>query len=180
LTALVVLGIVLGLLVLGLCIPLEVSFYASGCNLKGKFSWLFGLISRDISYSRRQGGTPIRPCDLNNLFRIEGLLGNVRNLISSILKSSQVSECDVYLKYGLADPAATGVSYALLMPMACGLNTLPHCHIDVEPSFLDLAFETEALLKVRLLPVRILPPALRFIFSPGGIQLLRYYWHHSR
>jgi len=180
LTALVVLGIVIGLLALGLCIPLEVSFYASGCNLKGRFSWLFGLISRDISYSSRQGGTPSHPHNLSGLFKIKGLPSDVKRLVSSILKSSQVSECDVYLKYGLANPAATGVSYALLMPMACGLNALPHCHIDVEPSFLEPAFETEASLKVRLLPVRILPPALRFIFSPGGIQLLRYYWHHSR
>lgn len=189
-TALVVLGTVFAIVVLGLSIPLDVALYASEVGLRGRFSWLFGLVGRDISRPGRGGGPALPPAggrgfrrsaqDLIGLFRTEGFPHDVRCLISGVLRSSRVSQCDVYLRYGLGGPAGTGVLYAFLFPLTRYLNGLQGFRVRLEPSFLVPAFEGHASLKVRLLPIRVLPYALRFVFSPGGFRLLKYYWCHRK
>lgn len=75
---------------------------------------------------------------------------------------------------GLGNPADTGLLFALIGPAASRLSSSFPRQIRVEPSFEDeTAFEGHLSGTVRLQPIQLVPPLMKFAFSSATIRTVK-------
>lgn len=179
-----------GFIILVLCVPLDVAlnFDSSG---RPKFSlrlvWLFGLISKELSRKKKKpeekkGATEekrkkkgrIGFRTILRILRSKGLIRQLKDLVRSILSQLKIKELAVNLRLGLGDPADTGLLFALIGSATPFLNLSPQYQIRVLPSFHDEAvFEGSLYGALRLLPMRLVWPLLRFAFSLATFRAVK-------
>ena len=83
-----------------------------------------------------------------------------------IVRRIRVHVCRVVLRVGLGDPAATGVLYGRLAPLAAVRWALPaRAVLIVTPDFDQAVFEGEGELALSLVPARLVPLAARLLWS---------------
>jgi len=179
------------LIVLALCIPLDAVFYLDVYG-KPKFGmrleWLFGLVSKEIRARKKKTkvkraeikGKPRRRkrwdgiSDAFAILRTKGLLRQLKVLIKDILSCLEIRDLTMDFRVGLDDPADTGLLFAAINPATLFLGpSFPH-RINLEPSF-----EGEAVLEgygygaLRLRPIRLSVPLLRFISSLAAVRAVK-------
>ncbi|HPE64379.1 MAG TPA: DUF2953 domain-containing protein, partial [Methanothrix sp.] len=101
-----------------------------------------------------------------DLLRTEGFLGNLGRLLRGLFGVIQVSSLRVDLIIGLSDPADTGEAVGLLFAVLMPLEALTPLRARVTPSFAEERFEGSAEGRLRIVPIRIFPPIIRFVLSP--------------
>ncbi len=187
-TAAIVLGCLAALLIIVLCVPLNIALNTDiygKPRLRMQISWFFGLVKKEMTTDReepveKKETTPKKKevvpqkrragwrkaSTLFKIIRIKGLLKNTKDLIWDVLSSFGARNLVVDLDIGLGDPADTGLVFAFIGPVIPFLRfPFPH-KINLRPSFRDeLVLEGTARGKVRLLPVQLIPPLLKFGFS---------------
>jgi hypothetical protein len=160
-----------------------------------KLVWLFGLVRRDITGGKKREKkgksekipepkrkrTGLR--DTLAILRTSGLVRQVIRLGRDVLSRLQIKDLAADLKVGLGSPMATGLLFAALGPLASWLNaSFP---VQVRASFAHEA-TLEGYLQgaVRVQPIRMVFPCLRFIFSPPAFRvarkLIRAKWKRKR
>lgn len=169
------------LVVLVLCVPLDTAFRVDVYG-RPKFSmrlvWLFGLVNKDLKRgkkkpSKRKPRGRRRARDIFKILRTKGLLRQVKILVTDIFSRLKIRDLSIDLRVGLDNPADTGLLFSVIGPALLFCSPLTY-HLRVMPSF-----EGEAVLEgyaqgaVRLLPIQLVPPLLRFIFSLAFLRVIK-------
>ena len=97
---------------------------------------------------------------------LQGLPGLVRGLLRPVRVERFILDCT----FGLGDPADTGQLYGMLAPVQRGTAGLggPGTRITLVPDFERARLEGRADVVLSLVPVRWLPPVLRFAWGTWG------------
>lgn len=174
------------LLCLLLCVPLDV---ALRMDVYGKpefrlrLSWLFGLVSREISGEKEKppekkgaviGKKRLRWRDVSFTFtmlRTRGLLKRLKDLmIKGVLRHLKLRDLVADFRIGLGDPADTGLLFALIGPATAFMGGSHR--VRIEPSFGDDAkLQGYSRGTVRLRPIQLVPPFLKFFFSVTALRV---------
>ena len=175
-------------IILILCIPFNAVLHI-GVYGRPKFQvrlvWLFGLVSKEVTKGkkrpeeekgvtegkRKPGKRKIKARTIFQILRTKGLLKQLKRLLQDILKQLKIRDLKANLRIGLDDPADTGLLLALIGPATFFLGSSRVHEIRVQPSFEDEAvFEGYLHGAVRLVPIQLAIPFLRFVFSLAAIR----------
>ena len=184
------LGSLAGLIILVLCVPLDATLNVDSSGkpkFRARLEWLFGLLSKELGREkkkpeekkvvtgekrkkkRRMGfGTIL------NILRTKGLLRQIKNLVRDVLGQLKIRELAVNLRLGLDNPADTGLLFALIGATTPFLSLPSQHRIRVQPSFYDEAiFEGHLRGVLRLRPIKLVRPLLRFVFSLAVLRVVK-------
>jgi len=178
------------ILILVLSVPLDMVFHADAHGrprFRLKLLWLSGLVSKEITRrktpeekkkavkgKRKPGEGKRRLGDIFGILRTRGLLKRLTVLLRDILGCLKIRDLSADFRVGLDNPADTGLLFALIGPTTFWLgSSLPH-QIRVQPSFADEAtFEGYSHGAVRLRPIQLVIPLLRFVSSLATIRVVK-------
>lgn len=174
-----------------LCIPLnavlDIDIYGRP-KFRLRLVWFFGLFSRGITKGRKKPKEEKRIAEgkrkrkkrkikartIFKILRTRGLLGQIKRLLRDILKCIKIRDLRADFRVGLDDPADTGLLFALIGPTIFFLGSSRVHEIRVQPSFEDEAvFEGYLHGAVRLVPIQLVMPLLRFVFSLATLRLIK-------
>ena len=172
-----------------LIIPLEISFrFKKGGDPPGwaAIGVFFGLLRFSVypKKAKPPGQKMEKPPGVkkdrkkSNLKRVFRLLRNGKFLdktfrtAAALLRSLKLHLKLLYLRFGLDDPADTGMLWGLLGPISGLLYGLKYKDVTIEPEFLDSAFEIESEGSVSIVPLDIILITLGFLLSPTVIRSL--------
>ncbi|UCH42729.1 MAG: hypothetical protein JSW16_07960 [Dehalococcoidales bacterium] len=172
------------LLLLLLSIPLELVLrldVGSGTRFNLRLEWLFGLITREMGKGKKKAKSvkpkrkkSRRARDFLNLMRTRGLLVQIRTLVTDVLSSLKIRRARADFTVGFDNPADTGLLLAVIGPSLILLPASIRHNILVQPSFEGGAIlEGRAQAVVSLLPIRLVIPVLRFIFSLPTLRVIK-------
>ena len=182
----VALASLVALFLLVLSVPLYLAFRLDVYG-KPKFSlrlvWLFGLVCKEIGRKKKAKPKKAKPKKAKEkkggarkalkILRTKGLLRQLKTLVTDVLSRLKIRHLRADFRVGLDNPADTGLLFAVIGP-ALLFRGPPTYHLRVQPSF-----EGEAVLEgyaqgaVRLLPVRLVVPLFRFVFSLAFLRAIR-------
>ena len=178
------------ILILVLSVPLNMVVRVSvpgKPKFQGKLVWLFGLVRKEITgrkkpeekkkvvKKRRKPGEGRRR--FGNIFKIlrtRGMLKQLRVLLRDILGCLKIRDLTADFTVGLGNPADTGLLFALIGPTTFWLSSSTYHRIRVQPSFADEAtFQGYLSGAVRLSPIHLVIPLLKFIFSLATVRVVK-------
>jgi len=178
----------IAVLVMILCVPLELAFQA---DLPGKprirfrLLWLFGLVGREMVGREKPEAVPEKPKAIKKrkkgrfrdalvVLRTKGLMKHFLVFIRDLLRCLKIRDLDADIRVGLGSPDDTGLLFAFVGPPVALLSSSVPGNIKIRPAFEDaLTLEGHARGKVRLRPIRLFPPVLKFLFSRATFRLLK-------
>ena len=177
------------LLLFVLCVPLDIVIHTDVYGkpkFRLRFSWLFGLVSKEMTGKKEKpekkrkaakGKKRHRRQDTRVIFSIlktKGVLRQFQELLKGVFSCLKFRDLVADFKIGLGDPADTGLLFAIIGPAAAILGSSHHHQIRFEPSFSD-----DAVLQgyshgtVRLHPIHLAAPFLKFAFSLSAIRVVK-------
>ncbi len=179
-----------GLVVLTLCVPLDVALSIDTSKkprLRLRMAWFFGLISKElhrekekpegkrkVTKEKRKKKRKFEFRTMSKILQTEGLLKQVRNLVKGVLGQFKIKELAINLRLGLENPADTGFLFALIGATTPFLNPPSRYQIRVQPSFCNEAvFEGYLHGVLRLQPIKLAGPILRFVFSLATLGVVK-------
>ena len=178
------------ILVFVLSVPLEMAAHVDVYGrpkLRLNLVWLFGLVSKEITKKkkpeekkkavkakRKLGERKRRFWDIFEILRTRGLLKQLKVLLSDILGCLKIRDLVADFRVGLDNPADTGLLFALIGPTTFFLSSsIPH-QVRLRPSFEgEATFEGYSSGAVRLRPIRLTMPLLRFVFSLATLRAVK-------
>jgi hypothetical protein len=185
------LWICLGIITAGLLlllVPVKVSFVidtSATQRFRLRVSWLFGLLRRDANGKDGRGtaehGTPKGKKRLKKeaAFPVGETVQSVRPIVPQIVKLIKTTfrriKKDIRgtVIIGFAEPDYTGMLFAVAGSLNAILNTLPGYDGGLIPAFDgDDTFEGDLKGQVRIVPLLMVGPALRFGFSRETIGVV--------
>ncbi len=179
------------LIVFALLVPLDVVLYVDVYGrpkFRMRLAWLFGLVSKEIAKKEKKpedkkktvrgkrmpGKRGPGAGTILEILRARGLLGQIKLLLKGILRLPRIKDLAADLKVGLGDPADTGLLFALIGPATFFVGSSFPNQIKVQPSFTDEAVLEGSLHgALRLRPIQLIPPLLRFVFSLPTIRVAK-------
>jgi hypothetical protein len=185
-------GIVLAslalLIVLVLIVPLDgvwrVDIYGRP-RFSMRLAWLFGLLSKEVEKREKKAveekeapegkPRPTKKMTASNIFRVlrtKGLLKQVLTFLKDILSCLRFKRLEADLTVGFDNPADTGLLFAFIGPALLFLRPTPPYQIRVQPSF-DPTCQGYLSGTIRLQPIQLVPPLLKFTFSLPTIRAIK-------
>ena len=179
------------LIILVLCIPVDMSFHLEAYGkpkFKMKMVWLFGLVNKELGRKKKESDgeentTESRPKrtkrtikakTILQIMKTKGFLRSLVNLLKNIFSHLRIKDFSANFRVGLDDPADTGILFATIGAATSVLSSLGYHQIRVEPSFEDeVVFEGDLCGTIRLSPIQLAPPFIRFVFSLSTIRVLK-------
>ncbi len=179
-----------GLIIFVLWVPLDIVLYLD-MNGRPKFglrlAWLFGLVSKEIKRGKKKPEEKKRaaekelkpqkrrmsPRTIFGLLRTKGLLKQFKRLLKDILGSFNIRDFRINLRVGLDNPADTGLLFAIVGPATHFLDSSIRHEVKLQPVFDRAVFEGYSYGAVRLRPILLVLPFLRFIFSPTTVRVVK-------
>jgi len=166
-----------------LSVPLDMAFHVDvhGRPRFGmKLGWLFGLVSKEVGKGKRVAEAKpkrrrrIGAWTIFEILRTKGLLAQLKRLLKDVLGRLKIRDIGVDFRVGLDSPADTGLLFALIGPATLFLGSSRVHVMRLEPSFGDEAV-CEGYLHgvVRLQPVQLVLPFIRFAFSLATIRAMK-------
>ena len=152
---------------------------AAGPKFRGRLTWLFGLISKEVSRREKKPEKKERRRKRPNLRTIieilsaKSFLRQLQRLIRDIFWRLELKRLECDLRLGFDDPADTGFLFAVIGPITVFLGNSLFRHIRIEPSFERAVFQGYAHGVIRVRPIKLALPLIRFIFSLSAIRVLK-------
>ncbi len=177
-----------GVIILTLCMPLDATLNIEAPGKpKLRLVWLFGLISRELGRAKKkpkkekqspkEKPKKKRAPDFGTILKIlrtRGLPIRITTLVRDILGQFKIRELALNCRLGLDDPADTGLIFALVGTATSFFNLPAKYQIRIQPSFADEpVFDGRLHGVVRLQPVRLVWPLLKFIFSLATLRVAK-------
>ena len=193
-TALLVLAVVVGVVVLLLAVPLGMAFDFRGVEgLAGqvRVGWLFGLVrfrvdvprrakarpskraERKVEKARSKPKAPGRPRDVFAVIRQAAFRARLHRFAQDLVRAAHAHDLYLHLRLGLGDPADTGRLWALLGPLNALVQNLPNAQVRIEPEFVDPVLEFETRGRLLVIPLQIMALSIAFALSPASIRAWR-------
>ena len=179
------------LIILILCVPIDMSFHMEVYGrpkFKMRLVWLFGLVNKELGRKKREPdenekvteGKPrrtkwrIKARTILQIIKTKDLLRHLGSLLRDIISRLKIKDFSANFRVGLDDPADTGILFATIGAATSLINPYWHHQIRVEPSFEDeVVFEGDSCGTIRLSPIQLAPPLMRFVFSLSTIRVLK-------
>ncbi len=177
------------LIILILCVPLYMAIHADVYGkpkFRMRFSWLFGTVSKEITRKEKKpeekkeyvkGKGKRGRGDRRVIFKIlrtKGVLRQFKALLKDTLSHFNFRHSVTDFKIGFGDPADTGFVFAIIGPAMAFLGSSSRHRIRLEPYFGDEAtLEGYSHGIVRVQPIRLIPPVLKFAFSLTAMRVVR-------
>jgi hypothetical protein len=178
--------IILGVLILSIPIDLSWQLYIQGKpRFSLRWSWLFGLISREVKARRRPSGKEKvrRKFGITKAIRgmrtayeflgIKGFKNQSMLLIKRVIHCFKIKKLEMEIYVGLDDPADTFYLFALTEPINRLLDYAQPYRVAIRTSFAESIFEGYSNGQLRLYPIELAPPLMQFIFSAPAFRLLK-------
>jgi hypothetical protein len=172
-----------------LWVPLDLVLHADvseKLKFRLRFSWLFGLVSREITGEKKKpkekrkevkGKKKRRWGDARVIFsilRTKGLLRRLKELLKGVFSCLKFRELVADFEIGLGDPADTGLLFAFIGPATAFLGSSRRHQIRLEPYFgEDAVLQGYSRGTVRLHPIQLAPPFLKFAFSLTTLRIAK-------
>ena len=187
---LITLAALLALIVLLLSVPIDLAFSLEVYGrpkFKARFSWLFGLFSRDIE-GKKKGDAALKKAVKKKaskkkrgggrkalrLLTTRGLIRRLKALVLGILRRLEFREFRMDFRGGLENPVDSAMVFSLIWPAYLFLGPSFGRHVNLQVSFEGVAFlEGYCQGAVRLRPIRLAPPLARFIFSVPTLRAIK-------
>lgn len=179
---------VITVLILILCVPLELVFNAcvpGKPRVRFKLLWLFGLVGREMVGREKpeEKAAPEKPKlkkkkrrfkDIFVILRTKGLRKQLQIFVRDLLRCLKIRDLNADIRVGLGSPDDTGQLFAFVGPPVFWLSSTLPFSVNVQPAFEDEAtFEGHARGKVKLRPIQLLFPIVKFLFSIATLRLLK-------
>lgn len=100
------------------------------------------------------------------VFRTKGFLRNLERLLKGLFGAVRVQFLKIDIKIGLEDPADTAEAVGLLWAVLIPLESHTPIRSRIEPSFSEEALEGSFEGRLRITPIKIIPPLAHFLLSP--------------
>ena len=187
---LITLAALLALIVLLLSVPIDLAFSLEVYGrpkFRVRFSWLFGLLSRDIE-GKKKGDAALKKAVKKKagkkkrgggrkalrLLTTRGLIRRLKALVLGILRRLEFREFRMDFRGGLENPVDSAMVFSLIWPAYLFLGPSFGRHVNLQVSFEGVAFlEGYCQGAVRLRPIRLAPPLARFIFSVPTLRAIK-------
>jgi len=176
------------LFLLVLSIPLDLAFRLDVYG-RPRFSlrlvWLFGLVSKELGRRKKKAkpkkAKPEKAKEKKGgarkalkILRTKGLLRQIKVLVTDVLSRLKIRDLSIDFRVGLDNPADTGLLFATIGPSLIFLSPSVRRSISIKPSFeVEAVLEGYAQAAVRLRPIRLLVPLLRFVFSLAFLRVIK-------
>jgi len=141
-------------------------------------SWLRGLARTEIHKSREalvDDPVPAEPKPYRarrgsfsrgmRIARSEGFLRGAARCIGRIVTGLEVRDARLRVRVGLDDPADTGRLFGYVFPVSRALTSAARADIDLSPDFTGESLTFDGHAHLRVVPARVLGPALAFTLS---------------
>ena len=178
------------LFVLLLSVPIDAVFSLNTSDspkFRMRLVWLFGLIGKDMSKKEKMPERKEKPPKMKpekksrigfttalKILRTKGLIKRIINLIKGILRQFKLRELVINLNLGLDNPADAGFAFAMVGVTSPVINRIRRCQVNIKPYYHDeFVFEGHLRGVVRLQPISLAWPVLRFIFSLAALRVLK-------
>ncbi len=178
-------------IVLVLCVPFDIALHMDMYErpkFRVRLVWLFGLISKEIRKAGKKPEGKKKDVDgkrqlrkgrrrvetIFAILRTKGLVTQLKDLMRDTLSRLEIRELGANFRVGLDDPADTGLLFAFIGPATLFLSPYSSHRIRVQPAFGDEAvFEGCLYGTVRLRPIRLVIPFLKFAFSLASVRAMK-------
>ncbi|MFC1980486.1 DUF2953 domain-containing protein [Chloroflexota bacterium] len=179
------------LIIFALSMPLDLKLHIDVYGrprFRVTLAWPFGLVRKEIAKKGKKPEVREKTVEgkrkprekrpgariILEILRARGLLRQIKILLKDILRIPKIKNLEADLKVGLGDPADTGLLFALIGPTTSFLGASFPKEMKVQPSFSDEAILEGSLYgALRLRPIQIIPPVLRFIFSLPTLRVAK-------
>lgn len=183
---LIVLGAIILLIALLLCVPVNIVFsWNSAGTPKANITlvWLFGLVSvrpggkkgkKQIVEVKKKPSRRLQIRKAVRIISVRGLAGRVSTFLCRLWRRIKIKELNGDFKLELEDPAEAGFICGVLGAISPLLRSYPLNQFKIEP-VLDggIAVRGRARAVIAFLPVSLVIPSLRFVFSRPVLQAAR-------
>jgi hypothetical protein len=170
---------VAALLILLLCVPLRMSFrFASDppkvdISLGWPFGWMPEIrLGGRGRRAREAGAAPARispsPPRARPGSRLPRALKALPSLLASVVRALRVERLRLHGRFGAGDPALTGQIYGACTPLVFGTAGMRGVDVRLEPDFARACLWAEGLAVLRLRPIALLGPVIRFVWASYG------------
>ena len=191
---LVVIAVLLGLLVLLLAVPIDVTFRFERAEvLEGQITvrWLFGLVRFPIRVpgaakpppepgtepkaapARAKPDERSRRANVLAVLRQATFRRRVYRLVEDLVRAAHLQQLRLRMRLGLGDPADTGRLWVFVGPLNAVAQNLRNAEVQIEPEFMDPVFEFQAHGRLLLIPLQFVVLAIAFALSPASIRAWR-------
>lgn len=178
------------LIILALCLPLDLllrlEVYGKP-RFRVRLAWLFGLVDKEIRKGKRKARAKRkavegqrRPKDRRgrvelvfNILRTKGLLPQLLRLLRNIVSCLHIRDLKADFRVGLDNPADTGFLFAFIGPATLLMNSSFPCRTRVQPDFGAAVLEGYLCGTVRLQPIQLVTPVIRFVFSSATLRVAK-------
>tara|TARA_B100000029_G_scaffold58977_1_gene53185 strand:+ start:82624 stop:83235 length:612 start_codon:yes stop_codon:yes gene_type:complete len=187
--------IILVVIIFLLAIPITISFSIirkDTCTGRVSIAWLFGLLrfTRSIltsdfekAYKRDETIITVKETSSKNegvsldhfikMLKNKKVLKDVLKLLSNILRIVRFVSLRVVGRFGLENPYDTGRLWGNICLFTPFLYSMKRFQFCVEPVFNEVIFEIDSRGIVRIIPITLLLPTAKFVFSSS---ILRAAW----
>ena len=187
---LIALASLLALVVLLLSVPIDLAFSLEVYGrpkFRARFSWLFGLLSRDIKGKKKKDAALKKAVKKKagkkkrsggrkalRLLATRGLIRRLKALLLGILRRLEFREFRMNFRGSFENPVDSAMVFSLIWPAYLFLGPSFGRHVNLQVSFEGVAFlEGYCQGAVRLRPIRLAPPLARFIFSMPTLRAIK-------
>lgn len=192
---LAVVAALIGLLVVALVVPVDMSFRLRGIEaFAGRITvrWLFGLVRFRFDLPGAGASTPLDPerepapersrprrdggrtrANFLDVIRQSAFRQRFYRLVGDLARTTHLQQLGLRLRVGLGDPADTGRLWALIGPINAAAQGLRNAEVRIDPEFIDTVFEFDAHGRVVLIPLQLLGLVVSFALSPHSIRAWR-------
>lgn len=90
------------------------------------------------------------------------ILRGLPGLISKVTSRVKLEKVDANIRFGLSDPANTGILYGALIPLLQLIGVSERSYIVLKPDFGNEVFDGSGHIATRFLPIALIAPMLGF------------------
>ena len=166
--------------------PVDVELVAErkrGVRVDVRISWLYGLMTKKLergSRFRRAETVPTKPragdsgsvSRASRIVRSEGFLQGVGRFARRALRGVEIRRAEFWARLGLDDPADTGRLFGYSFAAARAIQSALPVRIWLEPDFSGWYFDFRGYGAFRVVPAKILGPAVAFALSRPTLRAI--------
>ena len=179
-----------GLVIFVLCVPLDAALNID-TSVRPRFRlrlvWLFGLVSKEVKREKKKPEEKKKVAKekpkkkrrigfrtILKILRTKGLSKQLKDLLWDVLGQLKIRELVVNFKLGLDNPADTGFLFASIGSISPFLSLPSQYQVRLQPSFeSEAAFEGYLHGVLRLRPIKLVIPFIRFVFSFAVLRVVK-------
>lgn len=178
-----ILAVVLGacaFLVLLLAIPVDLKLYLErddGFRRRVRIEWMFGLVGKDLRRGKPKPKKPkkrkrrlprLRPA--LSMLHDRAFARSALRFALDIVRMIRVRDLRGEVRFGMPDPADTGLLFGLLAAPAVLANRLLPAEIRIEPDFEGAALKVRFSAHLRVFPIQVIARSIPFLLAPSTVR----------